>query len=204
MTDGRTLIAFGSDPKQMYIYDYASGDLYFQVTNWTNIESSIYWEELLTFIDDNSGHHILVLFGHDGCAAIDVDDKRVMWEHSYEKLKYTSHWDAVCFDIDGDGDIEFLEIGSSAIPGIYHMHVRDAMTGEEEYLVNPLPERVLGMIVCDLDVDDVLELIMYFRNSIIVYDDGSQILAHISFDVQGIPHSGNSTETRYVYNSEFH
>ncbi|MHA2313644.1 MAG: hypothetical protein ACXADF_19395, partial [Candidatus Thorarchaeota archaeon] len=180
MTDGRTLIAFGSDPKQMYIYDYASGDLYFQVTNWTNIDTSIYWEELLTFIDDNSGHQILVLSGHDGCAAIDVDDKRVMWEHSYDKLKYTSHWDAVCFDIDGDGDIEFLEIGSSDIPGIYHMHVRDAMTGEEEYIVNPLPERVLGMIVCDL-------------NSIIVYDDGSQILASITVDGEEVTANSNIT-----------
>ena len=161
----------------------------------------MHWNSFLSFVDGTSRHHVLLLNGNDGCAAIDVEDRRILWTKLYTDESRQRHMDAVCCDIDGDGDIEFIEVGSSNIPGKYHMHVRDAMTGVEEYNVTDLPLGSHGLVVNDLDGDGILELVVNSRDTIVVYDDGYQFIDDITFD--GARVTGGSSIVLYAMYKEY-
>jgi hypothetical protein len=182
MADGRTLIAFGDSNNATIIYDYETEEIYFQVLEWAP-NFWMHWIKFLTFVDEGTGHNILIQHGTRGCAAIDVDDKRILWKHIYQKPRpgYVRHYGASVCDIDGDGDPELLQIGLRVTheepnPVTFHLHIRDAMTGiEKTNLTSEHPNRYGAFILADMDSDGLLEIAIEHHYKIVIYDDGSPL-----------------------------
>ena len=154
------MIAFGSATGDAFIYNYDDQSLFYRLSK-DDLERNPYWKYFDHVFSEGLEPPYMILQGSKGCTGLNLNTKQLDWEeyYRYDNSKITS----VCCDINNDGQVELLLLGETfTIRNITNGNIINNYT-EDEFAY-------YGLLTCDIDNDDFLEIILFSSSKILALD----------------------------------
>ncbi|NOQ53745.1 MAG: hypothetical protein GQ558_03965 [Thermoplasmata archaeon] len=165
-------IAVGDGLGNVFIVDYLTRQLYHSILK-SGLREYPYWHYINWYFDGRNNRTTVLLLGENAIIAVDLFEKRIIWQHwpFYLDTKV----DSLFCDIDADTFVELVVLQSNNMHKRNNLMILNATNGDVKLNISGLPHHPRGITLADFDGDGAIEISVRCMNNLIVFDSSSMI-----------------------------